>query len=288
MLADESAHILSVRSGFAPEARRVRRVAKRKLAAVQNLLAMQVGQRHFGGGHQIEIPLPCNLEQILLELGQLAGAGQRRRVRHERRLDLDVLVFARVKVEHEVDERAREARAGAAEHGESRAGNARGALEIQNAERRAQVPVRQRREIECARLAMAADFGIVVGALPHRHARVREIRQLQQRRVAPVLDTVQLDAELADLRSARFVRFLKRRSVLALPLCPRDLVARRVLLALQSLKLGDNPPPCGFERRDLLEGLIGIEPAVAESATDVLDVIANVGWVEHAPSAPIV
>ena len=108
---------------------------------------------------------------------------------------------------------------------------------------------------------------------------------MQQRRVAPVLDAVQLDAELTDLRAAGLIRFLKRHGVLALPLRARDLIARGVLLALQALEFGDDPPPRRFQRRDLLERLVGIEAPVAQSDTDVLDVIANVGGVKHASSA---
>ena len=78
MLADQAAHVLAVRAGFAAEARRVGRVADRQLAAVENLAAMQVGQRHLGGRHEIQIPVAGNLEQIRLELRQVAGADERR------------------------------------------------------------------------------------------------------------------------------------------------------------------------------------------------------------------
>ena len=57
MLPDQPAHIGAVRTGFAAEARRVRRVADRQLAAVEDLAAMHVRQRHLGGRHQVEIPV---------------------------------------------------------------------------------------------------------------------------------------------------------------------------------------------------------------------------------------
>jgi len=72
---------------------------------------MHVRQRHFGGRHQVEIPVAGDLEEIGFELRQVAGAGQRGRVGQERRLDLRVAVLLRVEVEHEVDQRARQPRA---------------------------------------------------------------------------------------------------------------------------------------------------------------------------------
>ena len=66
-----------------------------------------------------------------------------------------------------------------------------------------------------------------------------------------------------------------RRRVLPLALRARDLVAGRVLLALQPLDLGDQPPAPGFERRQLLEIGVGIEAAVAEAGADLVDVIAH-------------
>ena len=63
---------------------------------------------------------------------------------------------------------------------------------------------------------------------------------------------------------ARPVGFLDRRRVVTLPLGPRDLVARRVLLPLQPLELGNQPAARRLERGELLERLVGIEPAVAQ------------------------
>ena len=50
--------------------------------------------------------------------------------------------------------------------------------------------------------------------------------------------------------------------VLALPLRARDLVARRVLLALQPFELGNQPAPPVLERRQLLELAVDVHPAV--------------------------
>ena len=128
---------------------------------------------------------------------------------------------------------------------------------------------------------MAPHLDVVVRALADRHRGVREVRQREQGGFALMLDRVELDAELLDLLCAAAVRFLNRRRVVPLPLGARDLVARRVLLPLQSLELGNDAAPRRLERGDVLEHLVGIEPAVAQAVADLLDVIANVGRIEH-------
>ena len=66
-----------------------------------------------------------------------------------------------------------------------------------------EVPVRQRLEVERAWLAVTTHFLIVGGALPDRHAGVRQVRQVQQRLIALTIDRVELNAELLDLLRAR-------------------------------------------------------------------------------------
>ena len=70
--------VLAVRAGLAAEARRVRGVAAAAAAAVEDLLAVEVGERHLGGRNEEQVRVPGDLEQVLLELGQLARADQRR------------------------------------------------------------------------------------------------------------------------------------------------------------------------------------------------------------------
>jgi UTP--glucose-1-phosphate uridylyltransferase len=111
---------------------------------------------------------------------------------------------------------------------------------------------------------------------------VRKIRQQQERAIALLLDRIQLHAELFDLLPARAIGLLHGRGVESLTLRTRDLVARRVLLALQSFELGDDAAPRVFERGNLLERLVGIEPAAAEAGANDVDVISNKCGIEHA------
>ena len=71
---------------------------------------MNVGDRNFGGRNQEEIVAGGAVE-IVLELGQLAGAGERGPIDQVRRLDLEIAVLARVEVEQEIRQRAHQSRA---------------------------------------------------------------------------------------------------------------------------------------------------------------------------------
>ena len=113
--------------------------------AIEYFAAVHVRERDFSGRHHVQIPVAGNLEQVRLELREVAGSGQRRAVDHERRLHLHVAMTGRVQVEHEVDQRPLEPRARADQHREPGAGDLGPALEIDDAERGAEIPVRLRR-----------------------------------------------------------------------------------------------------------------------------------------------
>ena len=68
-----------------------------------------------------------------------------------------------------------------------------------------------------------------------------------------MLDLIELDAELADLLRPLTVGLEDGARVFALPLRARDFVAGRILLALQTFELGNQPPAAVLERRQLLE-----------------------------------
>ena len=69
--------------------------------------------------------------------------------------------------------------------------------------------------------------------------------------------------------------------VLALPLRARNLVARRILIALQPLELGNQPPPPVLERRELFELCVDVPAAVLQPASDFFPVIAHISRVKH-------
>ena len=66
--------------------------------------------------------------------------------------------------------------------------------------------------------------------------------------------------------------------VLALPLGARDLVAGRVLLALQAFDLRNQPAAMRFRRRQLLELGRHVEAAVGHARLHRFEVVANESW----------
>ena len=232
-------------------------------------------------GIEIEIPVPADLEEILLELRQVAGAAQRRGVHEKRRLDLGIAMLTGVELEHEVDQRARQPRARADQHREPRAGHPRGALEIENPERGTEIPMRLRLEVEGPRLAVAAHFDVVGGARAARHAGVRNVRQRHHQRRALRLDLIGLDFELTDPLRARLVGGKDPGRVEPLALRPRDFVAGGVLFALQPFELRDQPAPARLERGELFELGVRIHATGSHGGADHVDLFTEQTRVEH-------
>ena len=104
------------------------------------------------------------------------------------------VALADVQVEHPGDQRALQARAGAAEHVEARAGHLDAALEVDDAQRRAQVPVRFGLEVELRDLADRAQDDILVLVLADRACAGRGVLGMvaSDRRSSLVVDLAQL------------------------------------------------------------------------------------------------
>src|ERR1035441_472371 len=57
VLADDAAHVLAMRAGFAAETRCIRCERNRQPRNVEGLVAIEVGDWHLGGGNQIKISI---------------------------------------------------------------------------------------------------------------------------------------------------------------------------------------------------------------------------------------
>src|SRR5438477_11500324 len=79
-------------------------------------------------------------------------------------------------VEHEIDQCALHACAGTREERKTGAGNLRCPFEVQNAQRRTQVPVSLWLKVESRRLPDPADLDVLFFAWTDRHRGVRQIR----------------------------------------------------------------------------------------------------------------
>ena len=166
MLADEAARVASGRSGLRPETGGQRGQPHRQGIGRHDLFGDQIGQRYLGGRDQ-----PAAIggaEQILGELRQLAGAEQRLVAHQQRRIGFLIAVGAALGVEHILRQRAVQPRHLATQRGEARARQGRATLEIQS-QRRAEIGMVLRREIECADIAPAAQLDIAGFILALRH-----------------------------------------------------------------------------------------------------------------------
>ena len=282
VLADQAAHVLAVRPRFAAETHRVGRVPERQLAAVEDLVAVQVRDRHFGRRHEVQVPVSGDLEEVGLELRQVAGAQQGGGVHQVRRIDLGVAVFARMQVEHEVDERAHHARAFAQRDGETRAGHARRAFEVENAQFDREVVVRpcgvksktrgvpQRRTstLSSADAPTGTDscgrFGMVS----------RMLRRFASR-------SSSCGFELLDLLAAGLVGREDVRHVFAGLLGSRHRVAGAVLVAFQVLDLGNQLPPFGVQGGQTVEFGLHLRAALRQFLADDIQVVSHKGRIEH-------
>ncbi len=145
MQADKAARFLSRGAGLAAEAGGVGDVAAREVLSAEDLVLVDVRERHLGGGDQVETL--AGLELILLELRESRSAYKRTRVRKEGREDLRVAMLAGVRVEHQLDERPLEGGPEADVHHETRGGHLHRAFEVHDAEALAEHPVGERLEV---------------------------------------------------------------------------------------------------------------------------------------------
>jgi hypothetical protein len=110
---------------------------------------------------------------------------------------------------------------------------------------------------------------------------VRKVWQRHENDGALLLDLIQLDTELANLLRSLAIGVEDGARVFALPLRSRNLVARRILIALQPFEIGNETPPPILECRQLLELSVGIDAAAVESTSYLFAVIAYVCRIKH-------
>ena len=110
---------------------------------------------------------------------------------------------------------------------------------------------------------------------------MRQIRERHQQRRALLLDLIDLDLELPDLLRPCLVRGEDPRRILPLTLGARDLVAGGILLALEALDFRNQAAAARFECRKLFQLGVHREPAVLVRRADLVQVIADVGGIDH-------
>src|SRR5208337_1623914 len=141
MLADQTAGVFSMRTGFGAKAGSVCRIASGQIGLIENLVSVNIGNGYFGGRNQPVVPA-IELEQVFLELGQLTGSPHASAVNYEWRQDLCIGMTLCMNVEHKGDQSALQRRSGAPIERKSSPGNFCTAFEIQYSQPLADFPVR--------------------------------------------------------------------------------------------------------------------------------------------------
>ena len=244
---------------------------ERQLGSGQDDVARHAGQGDLGGRDQVLVLAHIGLalvvdlgiviaaalghgEHVVLELGQLARAIQRRSIDDIGRVALGVAVRAGLQVQHELGQRAVQAGDRAAHEREARAGQLGGHVEIQ-AQRLAHGNVVARFEGQRLRIAVgtgggrqpAAHFDVVVGRLAQRRAGVRQVGHRHEQLVQRLLQRGQLFFQLLQAHRHGLGLSHDGAGVLALGLELADLLGQRVAAGLQGFGLGLDGLAAGFQ-----------------------------------------
>ncbi|MNZ61606.1 hypothetical protein D3C78_797060 [compost metagenome] len=252
MLADHAARVTARSASLTAEARGVGDQLERQLLGVDDLAGHQVGQRHFSGRDQVEVGFAFagDLEQVLLEFRQLAGALQGRSLDQVGGVVFFVAMLTGVQVDHELRQGTVQAGNRAAQHGKAGARQLGSCFEVQATADLAQGDVVLDFKIECPRRAPTAHFDVVVLTGTDRHASVRQVGDGQDNAIQFGLDAVQLDLASGQLIGHAFDVSHQRRDVLALGLGLADRFGAGVTLGLQLLGAGLHRLAALFQRFD--------------------------------------
>jgi len=196
-----------------------------------------------------------------------------------RRRHLGISVGGGVQIEHELDQGALEARAGADEQREPGARHARGALEIEESEGFAEGHMVPGLEVEGGFLPPLAHHDIGRGIVANRHALVGQIGNRQQQGALLLLDLPDRGVERRDLLAHLAGLALDFRGVLAGLLQGADFFGDLLALVLQAVALGDGGATALVELQH--GGEIHRGTAALQPGADKLGVLADQLDIEH-------
>ena len=241
VLADDAARVAARRARLFAEARGERGVPARQRVGVEHLARMQVRERDLGGRDEEHVAR--HVVGVVFELGQLTGAHHGLAL-HDHRRPPFFEAAGSVRVEEVVDERALEACTCATEHGEAAAGNLVAALEIENVEVGAKIPVGLGLEAlgrEVARGAPATALGVLGLVLADGRRGAGDVGHMQHEVMQLGIDGLALRRDLVELLIDGTDALLGCLGLVLLALAHHlaDGLRRSVALLLQRLFLHD-------------------------------------------------
>ena len=217
---------------------------------------------------------------VVLELGQLA------RAKHGLALDDDgrpplLKTTAGVRIEEEVDEGALQTGAGATENGEAATGELVAALEVEDVEVGAQIPVRFKVEVEHARGAPTTALDVLVLVLAVRGGLAGNVGQVSHKVVLLLLESGAALGQTVDLLVDGAHGLLGGLGLVLLALLHQgaDLLGLGITRGLELLDLGDDGTTLIVELKELLA--IPRRLAVSHGGIDGIGVLANKLDIKH-------
>nr|WP_245668797.1 hypothetical protein [Chloroflexus islandicus] len=277
MAALDPAHITPGAELFLAETGGVGGVIDRQLARFENLVGVEAGNRHFCRRHQPQTRLFIAVE-VVTEFGQLAGGPQHRFFNYKRRVDL-LVALLQMEIEQPLDDGPLQARAGAAHDIKARTGQLDAALEVENAQRLTQFPVRAGGEGQLPRFTLLVDDHVIVFINPIGHIRVRQIANLKHRGPLLLFDLGQLAIKRRD-----FIAELAHRLDLSLSLGSvfhsADLLRDGVAFGFARLNLVDQTAALLVEGQHLIDNC-AINTAAGQLALHFVGLLADKFNVKH-------
>mmetsp|Transcript_36625 Transcript_36625/g.57184 ORF Transcript_36625/g.57184 Transcript_36625/m.57184 type:complete len:495 (-) Transcript_36625:408-1892(-) len=283
VLAEQPARVPAVRAGLRAEAGRARREGQGQRLALQDLAPVQVREGDLRGRDQEGVlprGLVAHLEQVVLELGQLAGAAQRAPRDDVGRRHLQVPVLQGVQVEGELHERALEPSHGAREHREPRPAQPGRALGQEPAQLGCDLvmPEVLLTPLQIVRVPFPDELVLAV-VVPLRHRRVQQVRQRVEERGQLLLDLRQAPLRRLRLPLGRLHLGLLGRRQLLVPGLHRlaDLCAQRLAHPQGGVPPADELPAGAAQLLDPAHGgqLLGAGAAGRQVRPDALRVLRH-------------
>ena len=218
-------------------------------------------------------------EQLVAELGQLAGTDQRAVADQHRRAHLGIAELGAVQIDHEIAQRAFQPGQRAAQQHEPRAGELRRRGKIHLPQPLAYLHMVLDREIEDRRIADPAelDIGRLVRAL--RDVLGRQIGQPGEQRLERIVEAALGLFERGHALLQRGGLGDQGRGIGARLLGLADLLGNIVAPGLEALKIGLHAAPLGIERDD--RPRLGLQPALPHTEIEPVGILPDPTQIEQ-------
>ena len=233
----QSPHILAITAGLATKASRISAALDRQIFLIENLIAENIRDRHFGRRNQIEI-IHLGMIHLPLFIRQLPRSITRSLVYHKRRLYLQIARLACL-IQEECFQRTLQARHLTDIHRKTRTGDLNAEIKINQIIFLTQIPVTQGIGRKLRNHAALFHHHIARSIAPLRHLVIGNIGNRAEQRRQLTLGSLHLVLQiLASLfqRSHLFLNLIHR-SLLTCFQQPSDLFGEQIRLLLSFIKI---------------------------------------------------